>query len=84
MTATLEQTQADLSRLLESVRRGEDVVITQHGQPVARLTGVAAAVAAPEVDRVRWMEELAELRRRVDTGKYEPSIESILNDDRGD
>ena len=85
MTATLEQTQADLARLLELVRRGEDVVITQQGQPVARLTAVPEPRPAPlsDAEMTQWMAELAELRRLGSTGKYEPSIQSILDDDRG-
>ena len=39
MTATVEQTQADLSRILELACNGEEVVITRGGEPVAKLTG---------------------------------------------
>jgi len=82
MTATLEQTQADLSRLLELVRRGEDVVITQQGQPVARITSVPMPKPAPlsPAARVEWMAELAELRRQGSTGKTGSSVETILDE----
>lgn len=33
----------DLKRWLERARRGEDVVITDRGRPIAKLSGVAAA-----------------------------------------
>ena len=39
MTATVEQTQADLARMLELARMGEEVVITRSGEPIAKLTG---------------------------------------------
>ena len=39
MTATVEQTQADLSRILGLARNVEEVVITRDGEPVAKLTG---------------------------------------------
>ena len=39
MTATVEQTQADVARTLELARQGEEVVITRAGEPVAKLTG---------------------------------------------
>ena len=82
MTATLEQTQADLTRLLELVRRGEDVVITQQGQPVARLTSVPMPPAPPlpPGGHVAWMAKLAELRREGSTGKPGSPVEAILDD----
>lgn len=46
MTATLEQTQQDLARWLEIARQGEEVVITQGGEPVAKLVGVPIQPAA--------------------------------------
>ena len=39
MTATVEQTQADLARMLELARQGKEAVITRAGEPVAKLTG---------------------------------------------
>ena len=42
MTATVEQTQADLARILELARQGEEVVITEVGEPIAKLTGFVA------------------------------------------
>lgn len=38
MNVTVDQTQADLARMLELVRQGEDVVITRAGEPIAKLT----------------------------------------------
>ncbi len=40
--ATIEQTQADLARVLELARQGEEVVITRSGKPIAKLTGFVA------------------------------------------
>ena len=42
MIATVEQTQADLPRILELAREGEEVVITRGGEPIAKLTGFPA------------------------------------------
>jgi antitoxin (DNA-binding transcriptional repressor) of toxin-antitoxin stability system len=39
MTATLEQTQSDLLKLLTLVQQGEEVVITSQGRAVAKLLG---------------------------------------------
>jgi prevent-host-death family protein len=40
MTMTVHEAQADFSRLLVRVRRGEEVIIAQDGQPVARVVPV--------------------------------------------
>jgi len=81
MTATLEQTQADLLKFLGLVQQGEEVVITSQGRPVARLTGVPNANLSP--DRQAWLAELAQLRQRLSTGKTGLTIEQILDEDRG-
>jgi prevent-host-death family protein len=67
MTATLEQTQADLLKLLGMVQQGEEVVITSEGRPVARLTGVPQITPSP--DRRAWLAKLARLRESTATGK---------------
>ena len=81
MTATLEQTQADLLKLLGMVQQGEEVVITNEGRPVAKLTGVPQA--SPTPDRQAWLAKLAELRQRLATGKTGLPVEQILDEDRG-
>ncbi len=58
-TVTLVEAKAQLSKLLDKVESGEDVVITRHGRPVARVT----AVAQPKkpID----FEALARFRKRM-------------------
>lgn len=41
-TASVSQTRNQLSALLDQVRQGETVVITDHDRPVARITAVEA------------------------------------------
>lgn len=82
MTATLEQTQTDLLKLLGRVQQGEEIVITNEGRPVARLTGIPQPYPSP--DRQAWLAKLAELRQRVATGKTGLTVEQILDEDRGD
>ncbi len=36
----IEEAKTELSRLLERVQAGEEVTITKHGHPVARLTAI--------------------------------------------
>lgn len=40
---SLAQAKANLSRIIDKVEAGEDVVITRHGRPVAKVTAVRAA-----------------------------------------
>lgn len=82
MTATLEQTQSDLLRLIDLAQRGEEVVITREGRAVAKLTGVPQPQAVP--DRRAWLAKLADLRERLATGKTGPTVEQILDEDRGE
>ena len=45
-----------LPQLLDAVERGETIVITRHGRPVARLipdTGNRAALTAQAIDRIK-------------------------------
>jgi len=82
MTATLEQTQSDLRRLVNLVQQGEEVVITSQGQAVARLTAVPCATPSP--DRQAWLAKLRRLRESTATGKHAPTTEQILDDLRAE
>ena len=82
MTATLEQTQSELLRLISLAQRGEEVVITSQGQPVAKLTGLPQPRTA--ADRRAWLAKLAALRERLATGKTGLTVEQILDEDRGE
>jgi antitoxin (DNA-binding transcriptional repressor) of toxin-antitoxin stability system len=82
MTATLEQTQSDLIKLVNLVQQGEEVVITSQGRAVARLSAVVPDTATP--NRQVWLARLAELRGRLSTGKPGATVEQTLDEDRGD
>ena len=82
MTATLEQTQSDLLSLVKLVQQGEEVVITSDGRAVAKLSAVPQSAASP--NRQAWLVRLAELREQLSTGKTGPTVEQILDEDRGD
>ena len=87
MTATLNQSQVDLPRLVELASRGQDVLITVEGKPKARLTraeGAPTNGAQAPVDMTAWVSELEELRSRYATGKPGPTAEQILEEDRAD
>jgi len=80
MTATLEQTQTDLRKLLGLVEHGQEIIITSQGRPVAKLTGLPQTAIAP--DRQAWLAKLADLRARLATGKTGLTVEQILDEDR--
>jgi antitoxin (DNA-binding transcriptional repressor) of toxin-antitoxin stability system len=81
MTATLEQTQSDLPRLVNLVQQGEEVVITSQGRAVAKLS--AMPQSGPSPSRQAWLARLAELREQLSTGNTGATVEQILDDDRG-
>jgi antitoxin (DNA-binding transcriptional repressor) of toxin-antitoxin stability system len=82
MTATLEQTQSDLLRLVDLVQQGEEVVITSQGRAVAKLSAVPQSTPSP--NRHAWLARLAELRAQLSTGVRGPTVEQLLDEDRGD
>lgn len=79
MIATLDQTRAELPQLLERVLRGEEVVITQLGQPVARLTSLPTPAG-----RSAWLDKLARLRAAGATESHGTPSETILDDLRSE
>jgi antitoxin (DNA-binding transcriptional repressor) of toxin-antitoxin stability system len=82
MTATLEQVETELARLIALAQRGEEIVITSQGRAIARLSGIPS-VTRPR-DRKAWLAKLAGLRERLTTGKAGPTVEQILDEDRGE
>jgi antitoxin (DNA-binding transcriptional repressor) of toxin-antitoxin stability system len=82
MTATLEQTQSDLLKLLNLVQQGEEVVITSQGRAVAKLSAVPQSVPSPS--RQAWLARLRHLREASATGKTTPTTEEILDDLRSE
>ena len=58
------------------------MVITSHGHPVAKLTGLPQPRTA--TDRRAWLARLAAFRARLATGRTGPTVEQLLDEDRGD
>jgi prevent-host-death family protein len=48
---------ARLSELLERAEKGEGVVITRHGKPVAELRAVARKPGPPSKEAIDWLEQ---------------------------
>lgn len=63
-TATISETKNSLSALLDRVRHGETILITDRSRPVARLEPVASAVeAGPDEGRLARLERAGIIRR---------------------
>lgn len=76
LTVSTIEAKAKLSELLERARRGERVIITRRGVPVAELAPyVRQGAAVSEV-----IEELKALRIR--TGSGSESIQSLIREGR--
>jgi prevent-host-death family protein len=52
-TAGVREARQDLTSLLDDVKRGREVVITDRGRPVARLVPVRAPAPFPDLKKVR-------------------------------
>jgi prevent-host-death family protein len=52
MTVSVHQAKAQLSKLLDMLEQGEEVLIERHGRPVARLVR-ANATARPQLGAMR-------------------------------
>jgi prevent-host-death family protein len=62
-TATITEAKNQLSALIDRVRHGEIVVITDRGRPVARLESVVTDVAADPAGRLARLERRGLLKR---------------------
>jgi prevent-host-death family protein len=83
MIATLRETKSKLSQLVRRAARGEEVIITVHGRPKARLAPMPRQNAT---DRAAWLTELRALHRRCGIPKAasdSTSLVSELREERG-
>ena len=62
MDVGVYEAKSKLSDLIERVRKGAEVTITRHGEPIAKLVPVKPADA---VARARLLREISALARRV-------------------
>jgi prevent-host-death family protein len=62
-SASISETKAGLSALLDLVRAGETVTITDRGKPVARLVPAAGGTGGDDAGRVERLERAGLIRR---------------------
>ena len=63
ITASISETKAKLSALLDLVRAGETVTITDRGRPVARLVPAVGSDAGDDEARLQRLERAGLIRR---------------------
>jgi len=71
--AGVREARQNLTGLLDDVRRGREVVITERGRPVAKLVPIKSQSSFPDLKRVR-------LKSRT----VEPGLSQAVLDDRQD
>jgi prevent-host-death family protein len=74
-TAGVREARQNLSVLLDEVKKGREVVITEHGRPVAKLVPLDRA-------RGKRVPDFAALRRRMPV--FDPPLSATLDEDRED
>jgi len=73
--AGIRETRQSISELLEMVRKGKEILITDRGKPVARLVPARHLNAKPYPGR-------ADFRRSMPV--LDPPLSQAINDDRED
>jgi prevent-host-death family protein len=80
MIATLRESKTRLSELVNLANSGEEILITVHGQPKARIL----PVSEPRSDTADWLRELSALRLSLGQAStaQQPSALDEVREDR--
>ena len=80
MIATLRESKTRLSELVTLANSGEEILITVHGQPKARIL----SVSEPRSDTADWLRELSTLRSSLGqpSTSQKPSALDEVREDR--
>jgi prevent-host-death family protein len=78
MTASIREAKAKLSNLVASAERGEEVIITSHGKPRAKLVPVS-----PSAGRKLDIDKIRRIAKKARTGKrFCLDSTQLISDDR--
>lgn len=72
-TASVAEIKARLSEFLAAARAGDDVVITERGRPIARLTGLGPEAANARMTELIRAGAVRPARRMPGTGRHVPA-----------
>ena len=82
MTATLQQMIAEPKALIDLARSGEEIVLTEGGEPVVKMTGIAIEKHKPSAETLNaWLDQIAKTAAASSTGKKGGTSEQELWDD---
>lgn len=74
-TAGIREARQNLSALLDEVKNGREILITEHGRPVAKLVPLNRP-------RGKAVPDFAAIRRRMPV--FDPPLSAALDEDRAD
>ena len=74
-TAGVREARQNLSMLLDEVKKGREIIITEHGRPVARLV-------PPDSPAGRGVPDLTAFRRKMPV--LDPPLSSTITEERED
>jgi len=83
MIKNLSEAKSSLSELVQLAASGEEIVITMHGQPMARLTGISSD-STSSVSREQWAAELAAAAEAARVGEPVSTPQEFWDEIRGD
>ena len=72
---SVREARRNFSALLDQVKQGEEIVLTEHGRPVAKLV-------PPDQTRGAIVPDFAAFRRGMPV--FDPSLSSTVTEDRDD
>jgi prevent-host-death family protein len=71
-----------LSEMIAAVEQGEEITITRHGIPVARLVAIGVAAGTDPEQRQRVLDSMADLRRLGSDIELGCSLSDAIHDGR--
>ena len=76
-TAGVREARQNLSALLDQVKKGREIVITEHGRPVAKLVP-----PDPPRGKSKGIPDFTAIRRKMPV--FDPPLSATLDEDRAD
>lgn len=80
MDLAISDLRAHLSEWLERVRAGDELVITDRGSPVARLTGIGNATRFQKLVAAGVISRPQQVRRPAASGRPRPKSRRLVSD----